>query len=835
MSQAAANCFHCGEPLAGSRLHARIAGSEWPVCCAGCRAVAELISASGLEDYYDYREASPPRPATMPLDDDAWAPYSRPEVAAQFVRNAEGVECADLLIDGLRCAACTWLIERSLQAHPGARSASVNAATGRAHVEWDMARTDLGAVMRSIARLGYRPQPVTAANILRCAVDERRAGLKRLAVAAFGMMQVMMFAVATYCADLAGEAIDAGLLRYFNLVSLLLATPVLLYAGGPILVNAWRTVRARAIGMDVPVGIALVLAYTASMWNTFRGTGEVYFDSVTMFIFFITLGRLVESAVRHRTASCADALSRHLPAIAHRVRDDGVDDVAISQLAVDDILLVRSGEIVPADGVIHEGNTTVNEALLTGESLPVNRRCADRITAGSINVGAPVRMRITAVGQGTVLSGIAALLARAQAQRPAAARAADRAARVFLSCVLAAAALTGTAWLAIDPGRAFEAVLAVLVAACPCAFAIASPAALAAAVGNLASHGLLTVHPDAIATLARVRRVVFDKTGTLTEGRIQLRNCTALTGLGAGECMTIAAAIESESEHPIARAFQDVPRAGATATEVRTVSGGGVEGRVGARRYRIGTAEFVASLRNAAHTERLPGIICLGDEQELLATFEIADTSRADSPPMITALHRMRIATEVLSGDSRQSVVAVARECGIPQFFAECSPTMKVERIQQLQRQGECLAMLGDGINDAPVLGAADVSIAMGRGAALALSSCDMVLVNEDLSAIPAAIFTARKAVRIASQNLVWSALYNMVALSCAALGLVPPWLAAAGMSLSSVAVVLNSMRLLPRPRATGHAARPLADSRPAPGLSALVPRATQTAEIAAP
>lgn len=802
-----AACFHCTEPLAGSQLTVRIADRDEHVCCAGCRAVAELIATAGLQDYYRYRDAPPMRPDAAALDDDAWAVYSRPEVSAQFTSKVGDTESVTLLVDGLRCAACSWLIDRGLKNHVGLRSISVNTATGRAYLEWDARQTNLGAVMRAIARLGYRPQPVTDITVARTQQDERRSALKRLAVAAFGMMQVMMFAVATYSADLAAEVMDAGLLNFFRLVSLLVATPVMFYAGRPILINAWNSLRARSIGMDVPVGIALVLAFAASVWNTFRGAGEVYFDSVTMFIFFLTLGRFIEMTVRHRTASVTDALARQLPATAHRVRNGEVEDVLTAALAPHDTVLVRCGEIVPADGVIAEGETSIDEALLTGESLPVQRGLGERVAAGTLNAKAAIQIEVTAVGKATVLSGIVALLRRAQAKKPAVAQAADRAAAVFLRYVLIAAALVCSAWLAVDPSRAFEATLAVLVVACPCAFAIAMPAALAAATGQLARHGVLVVRHDAIEALTKIQHVIFDKTGTLTRGEVRLEKCTPVGALSESECLSIAAALEQASEHPIARAFQGVPTHGLVAHDAETVPGRGVEGVVNGHRYRIGATQFVTGLHNDAeasgtkHTEA--GTFALGDEHAVLAVFEVADALRPDSHSAVAELHGMQIATEILSGDAHAAVADIARRCSITQFFARCSPARKLARVQELHAQGERVAMLGDGINDAPVLGAADVSIAMGRGAALAISTADLVLVGERLLALPAAIRIARQTLRIARQNLFWSAAYNFCALPLAALGLVPPWLAAAGMSASSVAVVLNAMRLLPGPRAT--------------------------------
>jgi Cu2+-exporting ATPase len=796
-----AACFHCGEPLNGSTLTARVRGRDEPVCCAGCLAVAELIASAGLDDFYRFRDTPSARPETD--IEDVWTAYERPEVAERFLKRSGEISAVALLIEGLRCAACSWLIDKVLCRTPGVRRVDINAATARAYVEFDAARINLGQLLRTIAQLGYRPYPASDDALARVHQEERRAGLKRLMLSAFGMMQVMMFAVAEYAAHLGGETIAPEMSRYFRLVSMLVATPVMVYAGRPFFINAWNSLRARTIGMDVPVSTALLLAFAASTWNTFVGHGEVYFDSVTMFVFFLTLGRFVEMTVRHRATGLTEALTRHLPATAHRVRDGIIEDVPTAALACGDVILVRTGETVPADGVIVDGETALDEAVLTGESTPVRRTIDDNVAAGTLNVLAPIRVRVTALGERTLIAGIVALLQRAQAQKPAIALAADRAASKFLRYVLLAAGAVCATWLALDPTRAFPATLAVLVVACPCAFALAMPAALAAATSALARNGVLVARPDAIEALAKIDRVIFDKTGTLTRGDVQLERCLPLGTQSTEECLRIAVALESMSEHPIARAFAQVhsdASALPTVTDVRVVAGLGIEGCIDGRRYRIGRADFVAALRGTSvelhEQDATLATVVLGDETQALAQFTFSDALRDDAPQAIEALRALNIEAEILSGDVPAVVRRTAERCGIATFEARQSPEQKLARVQTLQATGATVAMIGDGINDAPVLGAANVSVAMGRGAALALAAADIVLVGEQLSALPRAIRTAQRTMRIARQNLIWSATYNFCALPLAAVGLVPPWLAAIGMSLSSVAVVLNAMRV---------------------------------------
>ncbi|MBL8265159.1 heavy metal translocating P-type ATPase [Steroidobacter sp.] len=797
-------CFHCGEPLRGSTLIARIEQRDQPVCCTGCQAVAELIAGTGLSDFYRYRDGNSVRPNDDGQASDKWRVYADPQFASQFVRTAGGQNSVTLLVEGLRCSACSWLIDQVLRRNAGVTDASVNAATGRASVTWDGAKLDLSDIMRTIAQLGYVPHPVTDETVTRALRQERRDSLKRLAVAGFGMMQVMMFAVAVYSAELAHEIMEPGLLNYFRIVSLLVATPVMFYAGAPILLSAWRSLSSRSIGMDVPVSAALLLAYAASVWNTFGNAGgEVYFDSVTMFIFFLTLGRFVQMSVRQHTAGVTDALARQLPSIAHRVGADGVEDVPVTSLRIGDKIQVRRGEVLPADGELLNGEAHLDEALLTGESLPVHRLVGERVVAGTINVDGPITITVTALGGDTALSHIVSLMQRAQTYKPALARNADAAAGKFLHYVLLGAAVTCAAWMAIDPSRAFAATLAVLVVACPCAFAIAMPAALAAATASLGRQGILLTDPDALESLAKVDHIVFDKTGTLTRGELHVSTCISLSGTSEAHCLQIAALLEHASEHPLARAFTPFHSSG-TVEAMTTVAGRGVQGTINGRTYRIGSPDFVAELRHEVHAATshvgLTGtVIMLGDERQALAWFELTDSLRPAAAETVSELRSLQIESQILSGDNHSAVASVAHQCGIDEHFARHSAQQKLAHVLALQKEGKRVAVIGDGVNDAPVLGAADVSIAMGRGAALAHASAGLVLVSDNLAALPEAVKLARHTLRIAKQNLLWAALYNLGSIPLAALGFIPPWLAALGMSISSVAVVLNSTRLLPR------------------------------------
>jgi Cu2+-exporting ATPase len=800
-SRVTSACFHCQEPLpAEVDIRALVSGCEQAFCCHGCRAVAELIAGAGLDDYYRFRNspATSLSTATTPTPDE-WRAYDQSALLDQLTTvNADGTRSATLALDGIGCAACGWLIDRMLMRDADVCDVKVNIATARVRIRWRES-LPFSALLHRIACLGYRPHPLDFESIGGAAKDEKRTALKRLAVAGFGMMQVMMFAVAMYASDLglAADAMMPDIRDYLRGISLLCATPVMFYAGWPFLMNAWRAVRARAVIMDVPVSIALILAYSASIWNTWRGSGEVYFDSVVMFVFFLSLGRFVEMLVRHRTGDVTDALARMLPLTVHRVCANGTEEVAVSALSINDEVWVRSGETVPADGVVLEGHSRIDEAMLTGESLPVVRAIGSPVAAGTVNLQSPIRLRVTAIGQTTVLSGIVRLLQGADSEKAPLASAADRAASWFLGRILVGAGIVAAAWIAIDPSKAFEATLAVLVVTCPCALSLATPTALAAATATLARRGVLVAKSKALESLAKITRVVFDKTGTLTHGQPSIYKCNSLATLTEAECRRVAAALEQTSEHPIANAFRSSAHQHATAEGVHVFPGRGIEGIVDGKRYRIGRSDFVAELRCATTSDDT--LVHLGDETSALAAFYLTDTLRSEASDAVAALRQRKLPSEILSGDAWSPVAHTAQQCGIDTFNARHSPEDKLNHVRELTARGELVAMVGDGINDAPVLKGAAVSIAMGRASALAQVSADIVLVGDSLRALPEAIDVARKTQRIIKQNLAWAATYNLLALPLAAFGFVPPWLAAIGMSISSIVVVLNALRLAPR------------------------------------
>ncbi len=783
----------------------RLGDDDRPVCCPGCKAVAEFIRDAGLSDYYRFRTAEAVRPESPEPDNirPEWLAYDREGLQKSLVTELEGGNREILLlIEGVRCAACSWLLERVLGQRDGVTEVQVNPATGRGRLVWDPARTSLSRLMDAIARLGYRPHPVTAAGARSAATRERRQAMKRLAVAGLGMMQVMTYAVSLYAG--AWQGMDEQIREFLRLVSLLVTTPVVLYSGLPFFAGAWRDLRAGRPGMDVPVALAIGGAYLASIYNSLRGSGEVYFDSVTMFVFFLSLGRFAEMVTRHRAGETADALARLAPSTALRLAaaDATPVPVGVAELVVGDRLLVRAGDAFPADGRLDRGRTHVDESMLSGESRPVARGPGEQVVGGSVNRGGPVEMIVERTGGDTVLSHVARMLERAQAGRPALARTADVIARWFVVGVLTVAGVVAAVWSTVDTATAFEVTLSVLVVTCPCALSLATPTALTAAIGRLARSGLLVARSDGLEALARADVLVMDKTGTLTRGRVALAEVRPFGAMTGPRCLEIAAALESRSEHPLASALgqtRAIP-----AEEFEIFPGEGIEGVVDGRRYRIGTPEFVTAIAPAGWSGDAVTSVLLGDTSGPLASFSFDDPVRPDAPATLSQLREAGLEPEIASGDAQGPVTAVGQALAISRLRWRQSPQDKLDRIHELQAAGHRVVMVGDGVNDAPVLAGADVSVAMGAGAPLAQTTADMILLGESLSPLAAGVATARRALNVIRQNVIWAVIYNLVALPLAAAGLVAPWMAAIGMSASSLLVVLNSTRLARLPGRTG-------------------------------
>ena len=795
---AAERCFHCALPIpANCDIRVEIGGEQRPVCCPGCKAVAALIRDAGLERYYDSRETPEPGAVRPPEEAGEWQVFDRDDMLAAFsTRQGDRAE-ASVYVGGMYCAACSWLIDSTLSTMAGVASADINPVTHRLRVTWNPAAIGLGGILAALASLGYRPQPLAPDSIERPERGEQRAALKRLLVASLGMMQVMMFAVALYSGEFQG--IDAKMERFLRLVSFIVTTPVVFYSARPFFAGAVRGVRARRPGMDLPVSIAIGSAYAASVYATYTNGPAVWYDSVTMFVFFLTVARYLEMQARHRSIDRSTALSSLLPNLATRIDGDARQSVAVSQLVAGDRVLVRAGESFPADGAIVDGISTVDESLLTGESAPRQKALGDAVVAGSINLDGVVEMRVEKTGVDTTLGTIGRLSERARYARPAFVHLADRIASYIVVAILMIAAVVATTWYFIDAERAFVITLSVLVVTCPCALALATPAAFAAAGSRLADLHLLVTNGDAIETLSKATHVVFDKTGTLTRGAPEITRTTVQDQhFNERDCLQIAAALELASTHPIARAFVKHETT-LQASDLAVSVGAGVEGVVDGRHWKLGSAEFVtgipAPLRHAADDVAVTQVF-LGSHDRVAAVFEVDDALRDDAHNTLILIEKIGLSVSLVSGDREVAVNRIAATLGIGDARSGCSPDDKLATIRALQQAGEVVVMVGDGINDAPVLAGADASIAPSHAASLAQSSADILMLGNSLQPIVTALRASRQTMRVVRQNLGWAIVYNLAAVPLAATGFVPPWLAAIGMSASSLIVVLNALRL---------------------------------------
>lgn len=812
-------CFHCGLDIPGdTRLSARVLGELQPMCCIGCRAAAEMLEAQGLSEWYRRRASFPGAPArTLEAVREANGPLETPEIeAAYLIRDADGMggQSAALLVEGLSCAACTWVIEAHLAGLGGVEGCRVAIPERRVVVDFDPARTSLRAIVLRLAEIGFASRPDRPSEAAALEREENRSALIRLGVSGLGAMNVMSYAMGLYVG--AFDGIEAGSVALMRWMGFLVATPVVVYAGRPFFEAAWRELEVRRPGMDVPVALAIGFAYLVSVYATLYGVGEVYFESICMFIFFLGVGRYLEQRIRQRACSLTRSLAESSPAIARRVEADGERVIPAERLAIGDRFRVRPGETIAADGRVLEGESAVQEALLTGEPWPRSVAREATVVAGSVNVSSPLLVEATRVGDQTTLASILRLALRAQSERSPVARLADRVGSIFVVAVLAVAVVNFLVWWWIAPERAIWTTLSVLVATCPCALGLALPTVTAATTHALARAGLLVTRAGVLESLARADRFVFDKTGTLTEGEPQLvRVRLAGDEIDEARVLSLARGLERDSEHPIARALRR-PRPGERVQParpgleaVRAHPGLGVEGREAGHVYRIGRREWALAPEQAQRCAARDDVepedpgqgassqvsVVLSRDGRLLAELEFEDPIRPEAAPALAALRNAGISLEMLSGDPSAGAERVARALVLELHVRGALPEQKVERVQALARAGQRVAVVGDGVNDGPVLRAGEVSIAMGSGCDLSRLGASAVLLGDDLALVPRAVHAARRMQRIALQNVAWAVGYNLAVLPLAVSGHLPPWLAALGMSASSLVVVLNALR----------------------------------------
>ncbi|HWI81196.1 cation-translocating P-type ATPase [Ramlibacter sp.] len=757
------------------------------------------------------QSGSPARTPVSPDDTtaDAWRALDEPQEWESFSRplpDRAGWHESYLAIQGMHCASCALTVEHALAQLPGVERVQVNGASATARIAWSPQLSRPSQWMTALRQAGYGALP--AGDLLDAAarVKEQRLLLWRWLVAGFCMMQVMMYAVPAYVA--APGEITPDIESLLRWASWVLTLPVVLFSCWPFFAAALRDLRHRTLGMDVPVALGIAIAFGASTAATFDAGGilgrEVWYDSVTMFVFFLLSGRLLEQRLRDRTAGSLQALMRRLPQTIERRRPEATafERVPVRRLAVADVIRVLPGEVFPADGHVLEGETRVDEALLTGESRPLWRSAGEPVIAGSQNLSGVVLVHVDRTGSQTRYAGIVALMEQASIEKPRLARLADRVATPFLGAVLVAAAAAGAWWWAVDPSQALGVAVAVLIVTCPCALSLATPAATLAAAGALARQGVLVRRLQALESCASVDTVVFDKTGTLTQDRMGVVALRARGGIEPEAALTLAAALARHSLHPASRAIAAAAgaAAGPAASGVVEVAGRGVQGwlpqRGGgqAQQLRLGSAAFCAAPEPPQDGGNLS--VHLADDSGWLATFELDEALRPDALPAVRGLRDAGLQVQLLSGDRTVAVRRLAQRAGIDVAQGDCTPEDKLTGVALAQLHGHRVAMVGDGVNDAPVLARADVSIAMGDAVPLAQAKSDFVVLGGQLQAVRSLIGHAQRTQRIVRQNLAWAAAYNAVCVPLAVIGWMPPWLAGIGMAASSLLVVANSARL---------------------------------------
>jgi Cu2+-exporting ATPase len=805
MNQHNSSCFHCGLPVT-ENYHATVGGAERDFCCLGCQAVCCAIYEAGLQGYYQRTPegvllAPPPEP---PKDIDI---YDLDEVQQEFITRTGDLRDIHLLVEGIHCPACVWLIERVMLREPGVQSANVNLTAKRIHLRWDSRRNKLSSLIRALARIGYSAVPYDPENAEGVIKKANRSMLFRLFFAGFAMMNMIWISIALYSGADKGEFRD-----FFHWMGFALATPTLLYAGYPFYRGAIGGMRVGRLTMDLPIAIGLSVTYAYSTYITATANkiGEVYFDTVTNLIFVILIGRYLEGMFRHQALSATKRLMELQPRVA-TVMLDGREQITPTRgVRLGDHVLIKPGYKVPVDGIVLEGHSAVDESMLSGESVPVSKSIGAKVSAGTLNTSGALLVEVSSTLQNTTLAKIIRLVEEAQASKAPIQRMADTIVPWFVLVTLICAALTFFIWQRDSFELALMAATSVLIITCPCALGMATPMSVAVASGLGAKHGILIKNGLVLETLSKVTHFVFDKTGTLTEGRMSVAHMRTATGFATEDILRSAAAVERYSEHAAARAivaearqlnFRDVAVQGFHAT-----AGLGVQADVDGKSVLLGSIEWLtqsgitpnAGLQAEALELEDEGMSCvhcaLGTAH--VAVFALADKLREDAPQLVNELRAAGIGMTLLSGDRRAVAVAIARQLGGMDVIAEVLPQDKDSEIQRLQQRGEVVAMVGDGVNDAPALIRADVGIALGSGTDVSVESADIVLMHNELDKVRLATLLSRRTLLTIKQNIGLSFMYNLIMVPLAMMARVDPLVAAITMPISSLVVIGNAARI---------------------------------------
>jgi len=787
------NCFHCGEPNpSDADFKVTIKGEIKQMCCPGCEAVAQTIVDSGLTSYYDHRSETAEKGATLvPEQLSQLAHYDLEQIQEEFIKQDADISEITLTVEGITCAACAWLIEKQLRQLSGLQFINVNTTLHRVVIRWNKTQLKLSSILTEIQKVGYKAYPFQINQQEALYSQQAKSYLRRLGLAGIATMQVMMFAIALY-ADLF-TGMEEEFIHYFRWVSFILATPVLLYSAQPFYINAWRNIRNRTLGMDIPVSLALLGAFIASGYATVMGVGEVYFEAISMFTFLLLLGRLLELRARRKASETSSNLLRLLPSMAMLIEQDQETLIPAKTLTVGQIILVKAGETIPVDGTILTGISNIEESMLTGEHLPVHKGEHSPVFAGTVNITSPLTIRVDKLAQHSLISDIIHLQDSAQQNKPKIEVVADLVSRYFVGALLIVALCTYIGWYIIEPSQAFWITLSVLVATCPCALSLATPTALTCATANLNKQGILIKQHHVLETLNKIEHMVFDKTGTLTHGDFVLLNSTVYGQYSKQQCIDLASQLEKVSEHPISLAFKKQQKHSVQLSEVINLPGQGLQASYQEQPLKLGHAQF-CGITSPLNSKEL--VIYLTLNNQLLATFELGDTLRKSAHDISHYCQSNKIETTLLTGDISAKSEEVATLLGLDNVSKGVTPQGKLKHLQEIQQSQQVL-MVGDGINDAPVLAGAHVSVALASGTDVAKNSADVILLGEDLNKIATLQKTAQKTTKIIKENLAWAIGYNLIIVPLAVTGHVPPYIAVLGMSFSSLIVVSNSLRLL--------------------------------------
>lgn len=807
-------CFHCGLDIPENlHLTVRYENEDRETCCAGCQAVAQSIIDAGLGSYYKQRTADAQKTELPPQEIlDQIRLYDLSEVQSDFVETHGGTREAVLMLGGITCAACVWLIEQQLLRTDGIVRIDLNYSTHRCRVVWEDGKIRLSDILLKIRQTGYTAEPYDAQKIEAANQKERKQYIVRLAVAGLGMMQTMMFALPTY---LYGGDIEPDFLQILHWGGFLMVLPVVFYCAVPFYQGTLRDLKNRRVGMDTPITVAIIMTFIAGVYSLATNAGQgMYFESIAMLLFFLLGGRFMEQIARRKAGDAAERLVKLIPAFCHHMPDypdtQETCEAAVVKLKAGDIVMVKPGETVPVDGTVVEGSSAVNEAMLTGESLPVAKMPSEKVTAGTLNTQSPLIIRTDRTGSSTRLSHIVRLLDRALAQKPRTAELAEQYASTFVFGELLLAVPVFIGWMFYaDAHTALWITVALLVITCPCALSLATPTALAASTGALAREGILIGGKQAIETLAQTTDIIFDKTGTLTRGNPAVSGISLLGGTDKAFALAVAQALEQQSEHPLARAILNCRVSGGSVPDIavkqrlnRIGEGVGAQLTVNGETqvWALGRADYVAEIAGKppqdGQASESGSAVFLGSQSGFAAVFYLTDPLKDSAAEAVRQLAGKNLTLHILSGDRETAVAETARTLGIGHYRSQAMPEDKLEYVKALQKEGKRVLMIGDGINDAPVLAQADTSAAVAGGTDIARDGADIVLLNEDLNTVPHMLAQAGRTRQIIRQNLSWASAYNIIAVPLAVLGYVQPWIAALGMSFSSLVVLGNAMRL---------------------------------------